>query len=80
MAKVNVEDNKFNPKDCNIKVGETVEWENVGGSQHTVTSDQFDKTLDPGDTFSHTFHTAGTVEYECTIHSGLGMKGKIIVT
>jgi plastocyanin len=37
-------------------------------------------TLNPGQTFSHTFDTPGTYKYFCTPHEAAGMVGTITVT
>lgn len=76
----------FDPASLPVKVGTTVVWTNQDAAAHTVTSGDpsagpsgaFDSGLiKPGDTFKHTFTTAGTTSYFCTIHPW--MTGKIIV-
>ena len=55
-------------------------WTNNGPSVHTVTADDgsFDSgNISVGKTFSHTFQTAGTFAYHCTIHPF--MKATVIV-
>lgn len=58
-----------------INVGDTVTWNSQGFSGHTVSSlpsdpEQFDSgVMLFGDSFSHTFNTAGTYTYYCQIHS-----------
>ncbi len=80
-ASVGASDFKFTPKTITISVGETVTWTNNGPSAHTVTGASFDSgNLNPGDTFSHTFTSAGTFAYHCTYHQQLGMVGTVIVT
>ena len=75
----------FNPVTLMITHGATVTWVNADGITHTVTSDPtstevFDHSFSGG-TFSHTFNTAGTYNYHCTIHGGVGtgMHGTITV-
>jgi len=81
--------NTFAPASLEIKVGDTVEWV-WKGDFHTVTeatdtgctakSGGFDSGLkSTGATFSRTFSAAGTVNYFCTPHCTLGMKGTITV-
>jgi plastocyanin len=70
-ASVTIKDFEFTPATVTIAVGGTVTWTNNGPSTHTVTAD--DGSFDSGDlsvgkTFSHTFQTAGTFGYHCTIH------------
>jgi plastocyanin len=69
-----------------ISVGETVRWVNGGNVLHNVTPDNLTQpgvwqtfSLDDnGEARSHTFNTAGTFNYSCTLHDG--MDGTITVT
>ena len=57
-----------------MTAGTTVTWTNSDSTQHTVTADDgsFDSgVLAQGQTFSHTFDTAGTIAYHCTIHPNM---------
>ena len=81
-----------NDDNCNDE-GITVTWTNNDAILHTVVSGSpgtedsgklFDSTTDPkggylakGKTFSHTFDTAGTFDYYCTLHPF--MIGQIVV-
>lgn len=83
----------FDPRSLTIQVGETIVWENTAGFAHTVTSydvpdgaSSFDSgNLDGGETFEHTFETAGTYQYRCEYHSSSsnggysGMVGEVVV-
>jgi plastocyanin len=85
--------NGFDPKEINIKVGDTVKWTNNDIALHTVTSGKdrsdpnkgkdfnsgltFPDVLYSGRTFQHTFTTAGTFPYFCQVYPG--MVGKVIV-
>jgi len=75
----------FSPKSVTLQPGDTVTWTNNSGLTHTVTADDgsFDSgSVAPGQTFSHTFSTAGTVEYHCSFHGaagGIGMAGTVVV-
>lgn len=82
-------DKAFQPNPINIKVGDTVTWLNDDSDKHTVTSGfgpndpnkgkQFDSgLLAEGQTFIHTFKTAGEFNYFCEPHPS--MIGKVIVT
>lgn len=54
-----------------IGVNNTVTWTNNDSSIHTVTANDgsFDSGyLNPGDSFTHTFTTAGVYEYHCQLH------------
>lgn len=71
----------FNPGTLTVKAGTNVTWTNNGGSTHTVTAidSSFDSgNVSPGSTFQHTFATAGTFAYHCTIHSS--MTATVVVT
>ena len=62
-----------------VKVGTTVTWSNQDGTQHTTTSNSGiwgSKILNPGNSFSFTFATAGVFPYHCEIHP---MQGTIQV-
>ena len=85
---VTVKNFAFAPATLTIKAGETVTWTWAGGS-HTVTSGASCKgdmaytsglKSATGDTFTHTYPTAGTFEYFCEPHcAASAMKGTIIV-
>ncbi|HZT43417.1 MAG TPA: plastocyanin/azurin family copper-binding protein [Chthonomonadaceae bacterium] len=68
----------------NVNVGDTVHWVWDQG-MHSTTSDStsqevWDSTvLTQGSTFDHTFNTAGTFTYHCSLHATIGMTGTIIV-
>jgi LPXTG-motif cell wall-anchored protein len=81
-ASVGVQDFSYSPQTVTIKAGESVTWTSSGPSPHTVTADDgsFDSgTLNPGDSFSHTFATAGTFQYHCQFHVAQGMVGTVVV-
>lgn len=78
-------DYAFSPSCIKISGGQTVTWTVMGTMYHTVTSDAaapvtFNSgNLVPGQTFSYTFTSPGTVGYHCTYHVSYGMKGTVIV-
>jgi len=79
-AKINISGFAFDPATITIKVGGTVTWTNQDSVAHTVAADDSSWTssnLGEGGTFSHTFDTAGTFTYRCSIHPT--MKGTVIV-
>lgn len=60
----------FNPTRLTVLAGDTVTWNDTGGS-HTVTSDDnafASGTLGLGDKYSHRFGASGTFRYYCAIH------------
>ena len=70
----------FSPASLTVAVGTTVTWTNMDTTTHTVTSNTgaFDSgNFAPNATYSHTFTSAGTYAYHCTIHPS--MLGTIIV-
>jgi plastocyanin len=78
---VAIKDFAFSPATITVKAGATVVWTNNDSVDHTVTFDggQISSSdLGTNDTFSHTFLTAGTYHYICTIHPF--MHGTLIVT
>jgi plastocyanin len=77
---VAITDFAFSPASLDIGIGTTVTWTNEDSTQHTATAGDgsFDSgALAQGDTFSHTFDTAGTYDYICKIHPN--MKATITV-
>jgi plastocyanin len=61
----------FTPMTLTVAVGTTVTWKFDDSTQHTVTADDNSFASSPmanGQTFTHTFTTAGTVAYHCSIH------------
>lgn len=76
--------NTFSPDDVTITTGTTVVWTNGSATFHTITPDGHSEwqrvTMNQdGETFSHTFNTAGTFDYYCEPHRGIGMTGTITV-
>jgi hypothetical protein len=64
----------FSPGAVTIAVGDTVTWHNSGQAPHTATAGDgsFDTgTINPGGSGSHTFNSAGTFSYICTIHPNM---------
>jgi len=75
----------FTPATLAIDVGDTVIFKNSGGGLHNVVAN--DNSFTNGApssanwSFSHTFNSAGTVGYYCSLHGspGSGMHGAITV-
>ena len=70
----------FTPKTLTVSVGTTVTWKFDDSTQHTVAADDKSFTSSPmanGQTYTHTFDTAGTFKYHCSIHPF--MTGAIVV-
>lgn len=76
---VTVGDNFFSPANLTIQAGDTVRWTNAaGGNSHNVSGPGFKSSTSNSFTFSQTFSTAGSFNYECTIHPSQ-MQGTITV-
>ena len=68
----------FSPGTVTVTEGDTVTWTNDDATAHTATGDGFDsERLDPGQTATITFSTAGTYAYGCAIHAQ--MQGTVVV-
>lgn len=72
----------FNPSDVTVQEGDTVTWvhEDPGMPHNVISTDggPLDSgNFDEGESFAFTFESAGTYEYECTIHPG--MTGSVTV-
>ncbi|WP_130440741.1 cupredoxin domain-containing protein [Kribbella rubisoli] len=68
---VEVKNFAFMPANVTVPVGGKVTWKFDDSTAHTVTADDNSFSSSPmqgGQTFSHTFTTAGTVKYHCSIH------------
>ena len=77
---VGIADSAFAPTALTVTVGDAVTWTNADDRPHTVTADggTFDSgNLDPGQTFTTTFETAGTFTYACAYHPD--MRATILV-
>ena len=82
-SSVAIQDFAFSPASITVKKGTTVTWTNKDSTTHTVTSTSGPSSFDSGDlatgkSFSHTFDTAGTYNYKCSIHPN--MTGTVTVT
>jgi plastocyanin len=77
---------KFVPEECTASVGQTVVWRNVGGTFHTVTSEdgKFDSGIGTpiaaGGEYKFTFKTPGEYEYYCILHAQKGARSGMIGT
>jgi plastocyanin len=80
-VEVSIADFAYAPALATVGVGGTVTWTNDdSGLPHTATSADGgwnSETLQPGESFSFTFETAGTFDYTCNIHPS--MSGTVTV-
>jgi amicyanin len=78
---VEIKNLAFNPSAITIKTGGKVTWTNADSMGHDIVSDSGEsfksEILSTGQSFSHTFSTAGTYQYHCGIHPS--MIGKVVV-
>jgi plastocyanin len=80
-ATVSAGDNFFSPASVTVAVGDTVSWRNTGQAQHSATANDgsFDTgVFGPGQSRSHTFNSAGSFSYFCTVH-GQSQSGTVRV-
>lgn len=78
---IDMKDMAYSKIEITIKKGSKITWTNSDAEPHTVTDlkGKFDSgNMNKGDTWSYTFHEAGTFEYYCQFHPE--MAGKIVVT
>ena len=78
---VNIDNFAFVPATLTVRAGSTVTWTNHDEEPHTVAASDgsfHSPGLGTGGTFSHTFATAGTFDYVCSIHPM--MHGTVVVT
>src|SRR5262245_37219597 len=82
-ATVTMGDNFFSPNSVTVAVGDTVSWRNNGQATHNATaSDGSFATgnISPGGSGSHTFSSAGTFDYVCTIHPGMNGTVRVLAS
>ena len=80
ISAVSISGFAFSPAALTIANGVTVTWTNMDTAPHTVTADDnsfTSGTLNQGDTYTHKFTAAGTVNYHCNIHPS--MKASVTV-
>jgi plastocyanin len=78
---VSIDNFAFAPATLTVRAGSTVTWTNHDEEPHTVaaTDGSFHSPgMGTGATYSHTFPTAGTFDYVCSIHPS--MHGTVVVT
>ena len=77
---VSIQNFAFMPDTIRVTAGSTVTWTNSDSTPHTVTdlSNAFDSgSLASAQNYQHTFATAGTFTYHCTIHTM--MKSAVVI-
>lgn len=75
---VSISNFAFDPETLTVEKGTMVLWTNKDTVPHNVVSDKFTSpTLNPGESFSYTFHEDGAFAYRCTFHPQ--MKATVLV-
>lgn len=77
---IGIKDHHFSPASITIPMGTKVIWTNHDADPHTIVGQNntfHSNVLDTNDHYDHTFSTAGTYTYFCTLHPT--MVGSIIV-
>jgi plastocyanin len=79
---IDIKDFAYNPDSTTVQIGTRVTWTNSDPVAHTATATDSAQTfnsgnISPGQSFSYTFDTAGTVPYTCEYHPN--MHGTITV-
>ena len=74
---------RFSPATVNIALGDTVTWTWSQNDSHNVTTlsgqvDTFASGNRSSGTYQRAFNVAGTIQYRCTLHSG--MNGTVVVS
>jgi plastocyanin len=78
---VTIDDFAFAPATLTVSAGTTVTWINRDEEPHTVVASDgsfHSPGMGTGASFAHTFATAGTFDYVCSIHPM--MRGTVVVT
>src|ERR1700739_3533630 len=78
---VTIDNFAFAPATLTVRVGSTVTWTNKDEEPHTVAASDgsfHSPGMGTGATFAHTFSTAGTFDFVCSIHPM--MRGTVVVT
>jgi plastocyanin len=83
VQEINLLASSFSPSTVDVPVGTVVRWVNTQAITHTITPDGHTEwgeqsITQDGQEFEHTFDTAGTYEYLCTVHAG--MTGTVTVS
>jgi plastocyanin len=75
---VTIKDIAFRPDELTVSAGDTVTWVWDDGSiVHDVKFDDFRSKLQSTGRYEHTFDTAGSFDYTCSVHPQ--MDGTIVV-
>jgi plastocyanin len=75
VIEVSMKNNQFIPEKITGKVGDTVKWTNDDSYPHNVVATKGENfqsdNFGGGGTYEYTLDKSGTIDYVCTIHSGM---------
>jgi len=75
---VTVQNSSFSPQSLTIKLHDQVEWQNKDNETHQIKGEDWGNVpIEPGESFTQAFETAGIFTYSCALH--LEMTGTIVV-
>lgn len=79
VVTVTVVDNRYEPAEVEIEVGQAVRWVFQGVMEHDVVAEDgsFVSELVTGGEYIHVFEAAGEFPYDCSIHPE--MTGRVVV-
>lgn len=72
----------YAPAAVKVSTGTTIVWRSKGGMHNVIDSEgafESEMMSDAGETFSHTFESAGKYTYFCSPHKQMGMKGAVVI-
>lgn len=71
----------FTPKKVTVAAGTKVTWVDTQGTHQVVSNTNAfsSPVLNAGNRYSFIFERAGTYNYQCAFHGGIGMVGEIVV-
>lgn len=75
---VTIQNRTFSPASLTIKLHDQVEWQNKDSETYKIKGEDWGNVpIEPGESFSQAFETAGTYSYSCALHPE--MTGTIVV-
>ena len=73
-----IQNKSFSPANLTIKLHDQVEWQNKDSETYKIKGEDWGNVpIEPGESFSQAFETAGTFTYSCALHPDL--TGTIVV-
>lgn len=73
-----IQNKSFSPANLTIKLHDQVEWQNKDSETYKIKGEDWGNVpIEPGESFTQAFETAGTFSYSCALHPELS--GTIVV-